>query len=82
MNTASGTNALVIDAMALIQALKSIPSTFGELADTILRIIISLSRQYNACRVDFVGDRYPDISINNFERENDGVIQLPNSSNF
>ena len=62
-------SALIIDAMAVIQALpqKIIPKTFGQLAALILDKIVSMVRLYSASRVDFVGDRYPAISIRNLE---------------
>lgn len=59
---------LIIDGMALIQALNNIPATFGELANTILDQVIKLALKYRCSRVDFVTDRYPVISIKNLER--------------
>ncbi|KAJ8277588.1 hypothetical protein GJAV_G00077100 [Gymnothorax javanicus] len=60
--------ALMIDAMALIQSLGDIPGTFGEVADTILANLVRLAKKYGCHRVDFVVDRYPDISMKNVER--------------
>ncbi|XP_067931036.1 uncharacterized protein [Watersipora subatra] len=62
--------ALIIDAMALIQALprSQIPTTFGELSTKVLHVINSYSKMYKAKRVDFVGDNYPRVSIKGFER--------------
>lgn len=54
--------------MAVIQAIRSRPSTFGELADTILRYIVQLAMQHKCARIDFVIDQYPEVSIKNLER--------------
>ena len=59
---------LIIDGMALIQALHNIPSTFGELANAIFDQVIKLALKYQCSRVDFVTDRYPVNSIKNLER--------------
>ena len=59
---------LIIDGMALIQALHNIPSTFGELANAIFDQVIKLALKYECSRVDFVTDRYPVNSIKNLER--------------
>ena len=61
-------NAVIIDAMAVIQALKGKWKTFGELCDAILYSILKLAREWKATRIDFVADRYPAISIKNPER--------------
>lgn len=62
--------AIIIDAMALIQALpiSSIPATFRLLGGVVLRSIQSLAKRYNAQRVDFVIDVYRTNSIKNVER--------------
>ena len=60
------TAALIVDGMAVLQAMKEIPATFEELADAVSHSVVpqtSLAR-----RVDFVTDRYPDVSIKNPER--------------
>ncbi|XP_028410493.1 uncharacterized protein LOC114533190 [Dendronephthya gigantea] len=61
-------NALIVDAMAVLQVMKGKWKTFGELADSIFAILIKLARQCNATRLDFVADRYPVVSIKNTER--------------
>ena len=61
-------NALMIDAMAVIQMLKGVPDTFGSLAEYILQNIITSALKSNSKRVDFVSDRYPEVSIKNLER--------------
>jgi hypothetical protein len=61
-------NALILDAMALIQMMKHIPDTFGKLVEIILGSILSLASNLKSTRVDFVCDKYPDISIKNMER--------------
>ncbi|KAL7382446.1 hypothetical protein ABVT39_022502 [Epinephelus coioides] len=60
--------AILFDGMAVIQALQSRPSTFGELAETILQHIIQLALQHKCTRIDFVIDQYPKMSIKNLER--------------
>lgn len=60
--------AILFDGMAVIQAIRSRPSTFGELAETILQYIVKLARQHKCSRIDFVTDQYPEISIKNLER--------------
>lgn len=63
-------SAVVVDAMALIQALPKakIPATYGQLSDVVLDRLIAIAKQFNAERVDLVGDRYDDISIKGLER--------------
>ena len=60
----------VIDGMALLQALKAkdLPETFGDLAEIVLKKIISIAAFNNSQRVDFVTDRYPEVSTKNVER--------------
>ena len=61
-------DAIMVDAMAMIQMLKSPADCFGQLAVQIFRKLMSLATRYSAARVDFVVDRYPDVSIKNAER--------------
>jgi uncharacterized protein YbdZ (MbtH family) len=60
----------VIDGMALLQALnsKDIPDTFGQLAEILLKKIIAIAVFNKSRRVDFITDRYPEISTKNVER--------------
>ncbi|XP_065193404.1 uncharacterized protein LOC135825157 [Sycon ciliatum] len=60
---------VVIDAMALLQATPSPPPTFGALSDQIFRQLLANMVRSNASRVDFVTDRYWDISIKQLERQ-------------
>ena len=60
--------ALIINGMAHVQAMRDIPKTFGELAETVLSQICGLAASNNCSRVDFVADRYPVASIKNTER--------------
>lgn len=60
--------AILFDGMAVIQAIRSIPSTFGELAETIVQYIVKLALKHNCIRIDFVIDQYLEISIKNLER--------------
>ena len=59
---------MIIDAMAHLQAMKEIPDTFGELAETVLSQICALAVNNNCSRVDFVMDRYSAVSIKNSEQ--------------
>ncbi|XP_049332864.1 uncharacterized protein LOC111197609 isoform X2 [Astyanax mexicanus] len=60
--------AILFDGMAVIQAIRSVPSTFGELGETILQYMIKLALKHKCTRIDFVIDRYPEICIKNLER--------------
>ena len=64
----SENNALILDGMALIQSIKHVPETFGDLMESILTRILSSAVNSKSSRVDFVCDTYPDISIKNLER--------------
>jgi hypothetical protein len=59
---------LVKTAKVKFQTVKDVPQTFGALAEKIIQRIINNARTLNASRVDFVSDRYPEISIKNLER--------------
>ena len=61
-------NAIIIDAMSILQTLKPMPETFGELSLAVLHRIIADANQHQYARIDFVVDRYPDISTKNVER--------------
>ena len=63
-------SALMVDGMAVLQCLNvaKIPSTFNQLAQMVLEMIVKLMFLYNSSRVDFVTDRYLDASIKNCER--------------
>ena len=56
----------ILDGMALLQSIKNVPRTFGDLAEYMLKLIIRTAR--NTVRVDFVTDTYPELSIKNLER--------------
>ena len=60
--------AILFDGMAVMQAMRSRPDTFGQLAETILQNILQLAWQHKCTRIDFVTDQYPLISIKNLER--------------
>ena len=63
-----GNKVLILDAMAIIQTIKIIPSIFGELSRKLLVKIVELAVNSTAKTVDFVCDRYPAQSINHFEK--------------
>ena len=56
----------ILDGMALLQSIKNVPRTFGDLEESMLKLIIRTAR--NVVRVDFVTDTYPELSIKNLER--------------
>ena len=58
-----GNRVLILDAMAILQTIKTIPPTFGELAHKLLVMVVELAMKSEAKRVDFVCDRYPAQSI-------------------
>ena len=79
VETAHTSGALLIDAMAMLQTMKYIPQTFGELAEKILQLIVNCAKGFDVARVDFVSDRYPAVSIKNLERNKravSGVTQI------
>ena len=55
--------------MAVLQSTVAIPETYGELADNILARILAIARKFKASRLNFVADRYPQLSIKHAERE-------------
>ena len=63
---------IVIDAMALLQTIKDVPSTFEELSLNILQNIIAIASKFGSKRIDLVCDRYPDHSIKGSERAKRG----------
>ena len=70
VTTIPGENALLIDAMAILQMLKGIPNTFEQLANEVLKQVIRLAKYHKvSSRVDFVSDRNPSIGTKNAERE-------------
>lgn len=60
--------ASIVDGTAALQAMKEIPETFEELATSVFHSVVPHTTL--ASRVDFVTDRYPDVSIKNPERAN------------
>ncbi len=60
------TAALIVDGMAILQSMREIPATFEELATAVFDSVVP--QRGLARRVDFVTDRYPNISIKNPDR--------------
>ena len=60
-----------LDAMAILQALTNIPPTIADLADQVFSVIMHM--ESNAVRIDFVADRYPEVSIKGLERLKRGL---------
>ena len=67
-------DAILLDGMALLQMLKDILETFGDLAERVVHIIISSAKKAQGSRVDFVSDTYPLVSIKNIEREKRSML--------
>ena len=65
--------AILFNGMAVIEALQSRPSTFGELAETILHYLVKLGLQFKCERVDLMIDQYPEMSIKNVEQSHRAV---------
>ena len=71
------TSAIIVDGMAVLQCLKQVPETFEELAFAVFHHVVP--RTSLARRIDFVADRYPEISIKHLERKkrvNEGVVKV------
>ena len=79
MNAIPGSASWIIEGMALLQTLKDIPLTFSALAVYVLRKVTSCFRPSDQ-RVDFVTDKYPQISIKYVERatrsQQKGVLKI------
>ena len=60
----------VFDGMVMFQQLRNreIPDKFGDLAIFLLKKIIRLATQHHSTEINFITDRYPDVSIKNAER--------------
>ena len=60
----------IVDAMAMLQELRqsSIPPTFGQLADQVLKQVVDLARSVRGDTIHFVVDTYRNMSIKNAER--------------
>jgi hypothetical protein len=61
-------NALIVDAMAILQCMKGKWKTFEEFAESTFLYLVNLAHKWGASRIDFVADRYPQQSIKNAER--------------
>lgn len=72
LDSVEASNAIIIDAMSILQTLKPVPTTFGELSVAVLHRIIAVANQHQSARIDFVVDRYPDVSTKNVERNQRG----------
>ena len=64
-----GDSALIIDAISVLLTMKVRATTFGKLAKDLLAKIVMMANSSNSSRLDFVGDRYPQQSIKDLERE-------------
>ena len=69
-DTPSGSVAVLLDGMSCLQQFTPRPqSTFGELADDLMKMVVSRARAMKASRLDLVFDTYPEQSIKNSERD-------------
>ena len=62
-------SALIVDGMAFIHQIHTMPSTFSQLADRRLQDPMHMAIQCRCLRVDFVCDQYPVHRLKNSERE-------------
>lgn len=69
INNLPSESSMIFDGIAVLQQMKNIPVTFGDLAFNILVHIISISKKYDCKTSHFVTDTYPTISIKNSERD-------------
>lgn len=67
-----GVTAVIIDAMAILQTMTTIPEKFSDLTDMVLNRVFTLAG--DAKRIDIIADhgQYPDISVKNTERTRRG----------
>lgn len=69
--------AIIVDGMAILQSLKQVRETFEELALAVFHHAVP--RTSLARRVDFVTDRYPEVSVKHLERAkraSEGVFKV------
>ena len=69
-----GKTVIIVDAMAMIQVQSKLPPTFGEFAYSILCQLVAIASKYGASRIDFITDRYKDVSIKTAERTRRAAI--------
>ena len=63
----------ILDAVAILQALTNILSTFADQADQVFSVIMHMGS--NAVWIDFVADQYPEVSIKGLERLKRGLTE-------
>ena len=61
-------NALIVDAIVILQCIKGKWKTFGKFAYSTFHYLVNLAQKWGASRIAFVADRYPQQSIKNAER--------------
>eukprot|EP00117_Sycon_ciliatum_P025244 scpid95671/ scgid20992/ len=77
LETVPGQGAILVDGMALLQSITTIPATFGELSTLIFDRLITTMAKFAAVRVDFVCDQYPELSIKGQERASRSTKNVP-----
>ena len=78
VETEHSSRALLLYTMAILQTMKYVPQTFGELVETILQLIVNCAGDFHVA-VDFVCNRYPAVSVKSLERNKramSGVTQI------
>ena len=58
----------ILDGMAILHSMKDVPRAFSSLASYVFQLVKSAASQ-DRTRTDLIIDQYPDVSINNPERE-------------
>lgn len=64
----------ILDGIALIQSLKSVPKAVSELANSVLQLLFLLTLSENKTGIGFIMDQYPEVSIKNPERAKHTVV--------
>ncbi|XP_065655139.1 uncharacterized protein LOC136081612 [Hydra vulgaris] len=62
-------NALILDGMAVLQIIKPIPENFGKFSRLIFTMVMYFALRHKSNRVEFVTDRYRNISIEHAKRQ-------------
>ena len=62
----------ILDGVALLHSMTYVPRTFSSLASYVFQLVKSAASQ-DRTRTDLIMDQYPDVSINNPERERRGA---------
>ena len=61
-------NARIVDAFAILHSIKGSWKTFSDFANSTFALLMRFACESKAARLDFVADRYPEISIKNTQK--------------